>query len=77
MARLILTSEHSGAGHLKSSHIADEVCILSQRLVCGPVPAIVNGIAVSEATGRMAEELGNSYIRQARQLTETLPRPTR
>ena len=67
MARLILTSEHSGAGHLKSSHVADEVCILSQRLVLGPVPTISSDIIVSEAIWTAHKRLGKDlHLPEAR-----------
>ena len=67
MARLILTSEHSGASHLKSSHVADEVCILSQRLVLGPVPTISSDIIVSETIWTAHKRLGKDlHLPEAR-----------
>ena len=39
MKRLILTTSHSGAGHLKTSRIADIVLDLDYRFVWGPWPS--------------------------------------
>ena len=61
MSKLILTTDHSGSGSLKMSHIADKVYALTHRLVWGPAPAIVDGAAFLEARLVMSRQPGEDW----------------
>ena len=61
MAKIILTTSDSGAGHIKRMRLADRVIAFQHRLVWGAVPRAADGAIFVAERRRMASEPGADW----------------